>query len=103
MREKTRRYLRENWGAPFVVAFIILLIASSILLTTGRAGSANSIGVYAFYALVLGVILQIASYIKYGEREEQKKLPPYTLESTAAAPPGRRAWSQGKKRMLAVI
>lgn len=69
--------MQENWGAPFVLAFIILLIISAVYLSTGNSSKANSIAVYAFYALVLGVVLQIASYVKYGEskREEPKYVP----------------------------
>ena len=69
--------MQENWGAPFVLAFIILLIISAVYLSTGNSSKANSIAVYAFYALVLGVVLQIASYLKYGEskREEPKYVP----------------------------
>lgn len=64
---KARRYLRENWGAPFVIAFMLLLTASAVALSLGLSDAANSVGVYAFYALVVGVVLQIASYIKFGE------------------------------------
>lgn len=66
----SRSYLKENWGAPFVLAFIALLIASAVLLSGGNSDSANGIAVYAFYALVIGVVLQIASYVKYGGKEE---------------------------------
>lgn len=58
-----------NWGAPFIVAFIILLVASATELSVGAAGAANGIAVYGFYALVVGIVLQIASYVKYGEAE----------------------------------
>lgn len=60
------RYFRENWGAPFVLAFILLLATAALILSAGNSGSANDVAVYAFCALVLGVALQIASYVKYG-------------------------------------
>ena len=64
--------MRENWGAPFVLAFIALLISSAVYLSIGNSSIANNIAVYAFYALVLGVVLQIASYVKYGESRREE-------------------------------
>lgn len=74
IRPLTMRYVGENWGAPFVITFVVLLISSAVLLSLGSSGSANSIAVYAFYALVLGVVLQIASYLKYGEAGAKESL-----------------------------
>ena len=71
MWRRPKQYLRENWGAPFVVAFILLLTTSAIFLSIGESDTANSVAVYAFYSLVIGVVLQIASYVKYGEGEKQ--------------------------------
>ncbi|MDG6996924.1 MAG: hypothetical protein JRN52_13470 [Nitrososphaerota archaeon] len=94
LKERAREYLITNWGAPFVLAFIVLLITSAAFLTTGAQDLANSIAVYAFYALVLGVVLQIASYVKYGEGGRK---PP----EISAAPPKPRL--QIKRRYLAII
>jgi hypothetical protein len=32
IREKTKKYVRENWGFPFIVGFILLLFVAAILL-----------------------------------------------------------------------
>jgi hypothetical protein len=73
-------YLTRNWGSPFIIAFILLLVASAAELLTGSANAqsvANSWAVYAFCSLVLGVALQIGSYLKYGEGvTAEKKLIP---------------------------
>ena len=50
-----------------MVAFIVLLVASATELSSGATDSANVIAVYGYYALVVGVALQIASYAKRGE------------------------------------
>ena len=42
-----------------------LLIAAAAYLSLGLENTANELAVYASYCLVAGVILQIASYIKY--------------------------------------
>ena len=68
------RYVGENWGAPFVITFIALLISSAVLLSLGNSGGANSVAVYSFYALVVGVVLQIVSYVKYGEDGSKESL-----------------------------
>ncbi|MGA2876205.1 MAG: hypothetical protein ABSE82_11790 [Nitrososphaerales archaeon] len=47
------RYLRTNWGAPFILTFIVLLVASAGLLSAGRSSTANNVAVYALYVLVL--------------------------------------------------
>jgi hypothetical protein len=93
---RSRQYLRENWGAPFVLAFILLLLASAVLLSSGNSNSANNIAVYAFYALVLGVVLQIASYVKYGEKEGREP-----SQNVPASAPVSARWRPGK-RILAI-
>jgi len=94
-RAAIKRYLRENWGAPFIVAFMALLIASAVYLSFGLSDEANTIAVYAYYSLVAGVVLQIASYVKYGEKAAEhprEEAPPSEL---------RRPMTRGRK--LAVL
>jgi hypothetical protein len=50
-----------------VIAFIVMLVASATEFSAGSTAAANSIAVYAFYSLVVGVALQVASYLRYGE------------------------------------
>lgn len=70
--ERLRNYLKENWGAPFVIAFMILLIVAAVYLSLGIETTANDIATYAYYSLVIGVFLQLISYIRY-ERKENKE------------------------------
>jgi hypothetical protein len=98
MWRRSKHYLRENWGAPFVLAFIALLVASAVLLSYGRSSTANNIAVYAFYALVLGVVLQIASYVKFGESEEEE---PSSYTPSSWAPP--RSWRPGRRTVAVVV
>ncbi len=65
-------YLTENWGAPFIVAFMILLITAAIYLAYGNEAKANKLAEYAYYNLVIGVLLQLVSLIK-----EERKSKPY--------------------------
>jgi hypothetical protein len=66
---RVKKYLRENWGSPFIVAFMLLLLSAAFSLTVGLPSLASAVAVYAFYALVAGVILQFASFLKYRKRD----------------------------------
>jgi hypothetical protein len=65
---RLRGYLRENWGAPFIIAFMVMLMMAAGYLCYGLESIANDIAVYAYYSLVIGVVLQLICYLKYGEK-----------------------------------
>jgi hypothetical protein len=62
---KIKGYIKQNWGSPFVVAFMLLLIVAAVYLSAGLSSLANTVAAYAYYALVAGVFLQLASFLKY--------------------------------------
>ena len=62
---RVKGYVRENWGSPFVVCFMILLLSAAVLLSLNISYWAEQIAIYAYYALVIGVALQIGCYVKY--------------------------------------
>lgn len=66
-------YLYENWGAPFIIGFMMLLMVAAFSLVSGLDSLANEVAVYAYYLLVVGVVLQLISFLR-GRREgsEQK-------------------------------
>jgi hypothetical protein len=70
--QRLLEYLKGNWGAPFIIAFMILLAAAAAYLAIGMESLANDIAVYAYYNLVAGVVLQLISYVKEsrGKSEE---------------------------------
>lgn len=71
---RAKSYFRENWGSPFILIFILLLISAAFSLSIGFPDIADNIAVYAFYALVIGVVLQLASFLKYGQKNEVENL-----------------------------
>ncbi len=75
-----KKFFRENWGAPFVIASMLPLVAAAVQPGLGMTDAANNTALYAFYALVLGVALQIVSHVKYGPGEEE-------IIPEAASPP----------------
>jgi len=62
-------YFRDNWGAVFVVVFQLLLVCCAVLLARGYDVAANELAVYAYYSLVLGVLLQFVSFLRSGGEE----------------------------------
>ena len=62
-------YLKKNWGSPFIMIFIALLAAAAGCLITGTKNTAELLAEYAYYSLVIGVVLQLVCYIKYGEEK----------------------------------
>jgi hypothetical protein len=69
---RAKGYVKENWGAPFVVGFMALLLVAAVSLLSGFAVLADEVAVYAYYALVVGVVLQLACFWKYGNKEGEQ-------------------------------
>jgi hypothetical protein len=69
---ETRRYLRENWGAPFIVLSQMLLLSGGYLLIQGDSALANAIAMYAYFSLLIGITLQLISFLKDGRRKQEK-------------------------------
>jgi len=65
-----KNYVKENWGSPFLVGFLFFLVGAAISLSLGLLSLADSLAVYSFYVLVIGVVLQFACFLKYGEKGE---------------------------------
>ena len=59
-----KSYFKSNPGTPSILAFMLLLVSAAALLVEGNTNEANSIADYAFYALVLGIVIQIGVVVK---------------------------------------
>ncbi|MDW8045477.1 MAG: hypothetical protein RMJ31_06890 [Nitrososphaerota archaeon] len=57
-------YFRENPGAVFIIGFQILLIYAAGALINGETSLANEVAIYAYYSLVVGVVLQLIAFIR---------------------------------------
>jgi len=66
---RVKGYVKENCGAPFVVGFMALLMVATVSLIMEFSVLAEEVAVYAYYALVVGVVLQLACFLKYRKRE----------------------------------
>jgi len=73
---KAKQYVRENWGAPLIIAFMALLMVCAGALALGNEALANEVAVYAYYSLVVGVVLQLAAFIRDERRKRQAGVKP---------------------------
>ena len=65
---RVKVYVKENWGAPFIMGFMALLMVAAVSLLMNLVVLANEVAVYAYYALVVGVVLQLVCSLKYSKR-----------------------------------
>jgi len=61
-----------NWGAPFIIVFMLLLIVAAFSLSVSLSSIADAVAVYAFYALVVGVVLQLVCFLKYRGKSDDE-------------------------------
>ena len=69
---RVKEYVRESWGAPFIVAFMLLLVVAAASLSMGLVDLANGAAIAGYYALVVGVILQVVCFMKYNKRNSEE-------------------------------
>ena len=63
-------YFIENWGSPFIIVFMFLLVSAAFFLAYGNEMLANELAIYAYYFLVVGVFLQFFSYVFFERRKK---------------------------------
>jgi hypothetical protein len=71
VQAKLKVYTSQNWGFPFIVGFMVLLFIAAVCLSIGQSilvtdvvTAAEIISVIAYFALVTGVLLQLAHFLK---------------------------------------
>jgi heme/copper-type cytochrome/quinol oxidase subunit 4 len=64
---RVKAYTRENWGVPFIIGFMLLLVLVAFSLSMGLNFFANEMVVYAYCAFV-GVVLQLVCFVKYEKK-----------------------------------
>lgn len=64
---RIKRYLRENPGASFIIGFQILLLVCAGLLILGNSVWAEEVAAVAYFSMVIGVILQLMSFLRHQE------------------------------------
>jgi len=64
-----KKYVRENWGAPFIAGFMVLLVVAAVSLSIGLTALADGMAIAAYCALVAGVVLQLVCFLKYNKKK----------------------------------
>ena len=65
IKVKVEGHVKKNWGSPFIVGFILLFVGAAVSLSEGLSSLADGIAIYAYYALIVGVILQLVCFVKF--------------------------------------
>lgn len=68
----SRDFKLEGLGVPFIIGFQVLLLMSALFLIQDNSMLANEIAIYAYYLLVIGVFLQLLSFIGHKETEQKE-------------------------------
>ena len=69
---RVKGYVRENWGAAFIIGFLVFLMSAATSLLVGAEFLANELTIYAYYALTVGVVLQLACFLKCTKKNCEK-------------------------------
>ena len=70
---RIKRYLKDNPGASCIIGFQILLLVCAGLLLLGNSVWAEGLAVVAYFSLVVGVVIQLVSFLRHGEQEENER------------------------------
>ena len=70
MKAVTKRYLRGNWGFPFIVSFLLLLLSAAVVFAAGLISLAEVLAYIAYFTLATGAILQLVTIKKHENKEE---------------------------------
>jgi hypothetical protein len=69
--DRLKRHFRENLGAPLIIFFDVMLLICTFLLVQGYLDLADQVAVYALYSLVVGVALQLVSFLRHQEKTSE--------------------------------
>jgi len=69
---KIKKFFRENPVALCVLGFQGLLLVSAGLLIQGNSLLADSVATYAYFSLVLGVVLQFIYLVRHERRHNRR-------------------------------
>jgi hypothetical protein len=69
-KNKLKCYVRLNWGAPFIIAFMVLLVSAAFSVLFGISSLTDILAVNGFYTLTVGVIMQLFCILRYKKNEQ---------------------------------
>jgi hypothetical protein len=66
-------FVRLNWGAPFIVLFLLFLIGTGVCSSIGLSSVADALSIFAYYLLIAGIALQFFCLLKYRKRPDDSR------------------------------
>ena len=66
---RIKNYFRRNPEILFIVGFQVILLVCAGSLILGNSFCAEGVAVVAYFSLVIGVVLQLISFLRHRERE----------------------------------
>ena len=69
---RIKRYFIRNPAAFFIIGFQVLLLVCVGLLISGSSFWAEGVAVVAYFSLVIGVVLQLISFLRHREDESEE-------------------------------
>jgi fumarate reductase subunit C len=69
---RIKNYFRRNPETLFIVVFQVLLLVCVGLLISGNSFWAEGLAVVAYFSLVIGVVLQLISFLRHRESESEE-------------------------------
>jgi len=69
---KIKNYFRRNPETLFIVVFQVLLLVCVGLFISGNSFWAEGLAVVAYFSLVIGVVLQLISFLRHRESESEE-------------------------------
>ena len=68
------RYLHDNPGAVFIISFMLLMICTAVLLTSGASELANEAAIAAYCVLIVGIALEVISYMRESKTRKSQSI-----------------------------
>lgn len=69
IQEQIWQSIKSNWGFPFIASFLVFLLAAAVFSAVGWIQVAEVIAILAYFAIVVGVILEL---ICFGKNRSKK-------------------------------
>lgn len=66
-----KRYIKENWGFPFIAGFLLFLSTAAVLSAVGLIAAAEIIADIAYFAITIGVLLELLCLTKNSKERKR--------------------------------
>ena len=72
IRAKLKTYIRQNWEAPFIIGFMLLIAVAAVFLAIRSALPAEVLAIIAYFSLAVGVIVRFTRLLTKDKEQDKK-------------------------------